>query len=156
MKNICIISFLLLSACGIQAPTAIKRLFPAGAVRVTYSTVGTGTYTVTFQGLNPEDFFSGYNLYYTDNSTAAAIGSGTKVIRTSAASTDPTIPIGDPFNNVTTFSFTMTDSSVTNKIFHSGVPSATPSTFHWFIRAYSVSEALESPYSLSVQTVVDP
>ena len=157
MKNTIIFSLLLLSACGIQAPSAIKRLFPPGDISVVYDSSGTGKYTITFQGLNPEDFFSGYNLYFTDSPSAAAIGSGTKIVPSNKARTDPTFTINGPFLSVSNFTFTLlNNSTITNVIFHSGVPAATPSSFYWFVRAYSTSEALESPYSLAVRTVTIP
>ena len=152
MKKFIILSFLFLSACGIQAPSAIKRLFPPGAVKIVFNS-GTSSYTITFQGLNPETFFSGYNLYYTTNSAAAAIGSGTKVVRINTSSTDPTFVVNSPFFTVSNFTFTLdNNNTITNNIFGSGTPIISPFSFHWFIRAYSVSEALESPYSLTVQT----
>ncbi|MGL5255243.1 MAG: hypothetical protein ACRC9L_09670 [Brevinema sp.] len=155
MKNILILSFLFFSSCGVQAPSGIPRLFPPGALKVTYSTAGTGTYTIMFEGLNPEDVFSGYNLYYTVNESSAVIGSGTKIVRTSIAATDPTFSISRPFFNVSNFTFELNiNNAASNNIFH-GL-GATPATIWWFVRAYSRSENRESPYSLAVLTVVDP
>ncbi|MGL5722279.1 MAG: hypothetical protein ACRCY4_07765 [Brevinema sp.] len=158
MKNIIIFSFLLLSSCGIQAPQAIPRLFPPGAVTAVYSTAGTGAYTITFEGLNPETIFSGYNLYYTTNQPSAVIGVGTKLVLNGQTSTDPSIQINAPFFTVSRFEVILNNNnaSTSNNIFHSGVPAANPSTIYWFIRAYSRSENRESPYSLPVLTVVDP
>ncbi|MGL5721693.1 MAG: hypothetical protein ACRCY4_04760, partial [Brevinema sp.] len=98
MKNIILFSFLLFSACGIQAPQAIPRLYPPGALSVQFSSAGgANIYTVTFEGLNSETNFSGYNLYYTADEAAARIGSGTKVVRVSMTTADPTFAIANPF-----------------------------------------------------------
>lgn len=154
MKKLLLLLFLPLSSCGIEGPASTISLFAPNGLRVIYST-GAKTYTVSFDALNPESGFSGYNLYYTRDLATAEIGQGEKVILkdTVATTLDPTFIVNRPFFTVQTFTFVLNEDKMPDTFFDTTIPA---SDFYFILRSYDRSAARESVSSLHYRTTVVP
>ncbi|MGL5955865.1 MAG: hypothetical protein ACRC0X_04575 [Brevinema sp.] len=148
MKKTPIILFLyFFSSCGLEVPQPIPRLYSPNGIRVENVRSGTGvpasTIRVRWYGINPEEGFSGYNIYYTDNFANALNYKGTKILCLSFNPKQATLPIRPPFNVVREFSFDVTKFYYANQgeLFTQG------KEYWFFVTAYNQVRNLESPPS---------
>ena len=155
MKNISLCFLFLLSSCGIQGPSSTIALYPPNGLMVTYSN-SRREYTVTFQALNPEENFSGYNLYYTTSLASAELGQGQKVVLKSAIinDRDPTFIVNQPFDTVQTFTYVLNEDKMPNNFFYFTTTQA--SDYRFVVRSYDRAAARESVSSRYYRTYVPP
>lgn len=136
--------FLSFSKCGLEVPQPIPRLYPPNGVRVFNAGAGKpSTVRLTWYGVNPEQQFSGYNIYYTDDIANATSYNGTKILCLQFNPSQATLPV-HPFNVAKKFTFDITKFYYANQgeLFTEGKE-------YWFyVKAYNQIRNIESPPSL--------
>ncbi len=147
MKKYYLFLLLFLSYCGLEVPQAIPRLYAPNGVSVENN--GYSEVQVTWWGINPEEEFSGYNIYYTDNITDAYSFTGTKILCINFNPKEPTSPVKPPFNVAREFSYNI------NKYYYSdGSALFTQGKEYWFfVKAYNFNRDLESPASFYASVI---
>ncbi len=142
MKRYSLFLFLLLSHCGLEVPQAIPRLYSPNGVKV--NNIGYSTVRVEWCGVNPEEEFSGYNIYYTDNITDATAFIGTKILCVNFNPKQASLPVKPPFNYAKEFSHDITKyyyATNNSVLFTQG------KEYWFFVTAYNQTRDLESPPS---------
>lgn len=148
-KNQLFILFIILTNCGIEVPQPIPRLYSPNGVQVQNAGNPPSTIRVTWFGVNPEEEFSGYNIYYTDEITIAESYNGTKILCPNFNPIQATLPIRPPFNIARKFSFDITKFYYANQgeLFKEGKE-------YWFyVKAYNQLRNIESPPSRYSQVI---
>ncbi|MGL4394268.1 MAG: hypothetical protein ACRCS8_03485 [Brevinema sp.] len=140
-----ILFFLGFSSCGIETPQALPKLFaPNGVVILEGENTPSRTITVSWFGSNPEEHFSGYNIYYATDRNDALNLRGRRIPNSAVNSTDATYIVTLPFYNVQEFNF------VFNRDNHGSVIQNdlrnAPTVYIW-VRAYSKIQGIESEAS---------
>jgi len=147
MKNL-ILLFFLFTACGIEVPQPIPRLYAPNGLIVENSKSSSGippsTFQLTWWGVNPEEGFSGYNIYYvTNHADASAYRNGTRILCINFNPQQATLVVKPPFNRSRLFSYNIKKFYYANQgeLFTQGKE-------YWFwITAYNNVRNLESPAS---------
>ena len=148
MKKLLVAFFLFFSSCGLEVPQPIPRLYAPNGVLVKnlFSSTGapSATVEVTWYGLNPEQEFSGYNIYYTDNEADATAFRGAKILCRNFNPRQASLIVSPPFNISRPFSYKI-------KKYYYGLNSElfTDGTQYWFfVTAFNQVRNLESPPSM--------
>lgn len=158
MHKIAFIFLLLFSACGIEVPQPIPRLYAPNGLRVenVYKTVGStqeaqARLRLTWYGVNPELEFSGYNIYYTSNYADAVAFRGTKILCRQFNPRQATLVVRQPFDEAQYFDYEI------KKFYYAGQGELfTEGTEYWFfIKAYNQTRNIESPPSMYASVVFE-
>lgn len=142
-KLLLIFLFSFFSHCGIEVPQPIPRLYSPNGVQASNAGNPPSTVRLTWFGVNPEEGFSGYNIYYTDNIANAESYRGTKILCLNFNPRQATVPIRPPFNLARQFSFNITKFYYANQgeLFTEGKE-------YWFyVTAFNQVRNIESPPS---------
>ncbi len=146
MKKFLILTFIFFSSCGIEVPQPIPRLYsPNGAQarNVFANGVPQAIIQLTWYGVNPEEGFSGYNIYFTDNEADATAFKGTKLLCKNFNPRQATLVVPQPFNKSRPFSFNI------KKFYYNQGELFTQGSQYWFfITAFNQVRNLESPPSM--------
>lgn len=154
MPNKLIGIFVFLSGCGIEVAQPTPRLFaPNGVTVENVINPATGKteekFLIKWYGVNPEEMFSGYNIYYTTNEVDAIAYKGIKILCTNFNKLQPSLVVKPPFNVVRQFSV-----EVKSAYYANGTFLFTNLRPYWFyVKAYSVVRDIESPPSLYSQGI---
>ncbi|MGL4366979.1 MAG: hypothetical protein ACRCTQ_01655 [Brevinemataceae bacterium] len=151
-KNIFLTTFILplLTFCGIEVAQPIPRLYAPNGLIVESGRNAAGEptaqFVLTWQGLNPEEEFSGYNIYYANTRVDAMAYRGKKLLNDKLAfdRLQPTLVVRRPFTVASNFTF------VIHKYYYSANEQLfTNNMDYWFfIKAYNLVRNIESPPSL--------
>lgn len=147
MKKLILIISFFFSACGIEVPQPIPRLYaPNGLVvkNVQDGGIPASTFRLTWWGVNPEEGFVGYNIYYATNSAdASSYKNGTRILCTNFNPKQATVVVKPPFNQAKQFTYDIKKFYYANKadLFTNGY------TYWFWITAYNSVRNLESPPS---------
>ncbi|MGL4561245.1 MAG: hypothetical protein ACRCV0_03015 [Brevinema sp.] len=134
--------FLLLSSCGIETPQGLPKLFtPNGVLIKEGSETPSRTLTICWTGLNPEDDFTGYNIYYTRDKNSALSLNGRRLPNISGGnSTDSTFLVSFPVFTARKFTFLLN-----RDLYRDGFEDLKASgPIFIYIKAHSQTRAFES------------
>ncbi|MGL4389103.1 MAG: hypothetical protein ACRCTJ_06905 [Brevinema sp.] len=107
MKKTLLLSiYMLINSCGIETPQGLPKLFTPNGVVILEGSKSSQNLTICWYGLNPENEFSGYNIYYAKTKNDALNLRGRKLPNISGGNTqDPSIIVNFPFFEARKFSF---------------------------------------------------
>ena len=147
MKKLLIVIFLFFSSCGIEVPQPVPRLYTPNGVQVLNASKITGvpaaTVRVTWYGLNPEEGFSGYNIYFTDNIADANALKGIKILCKNFNPRQASFVVSPPFNVSRSFSY-----DITKFYYNDGELFTNGKQYWFFVTAFNQVRNLESPPSM--------
>lgn len=149
-----VLIFLFLNSCGIELPQPKTRLYAPNGLIVKNSKSGgvpAATLVLTWYGLNPEEDFSGYNIYFTNNITDATAYKGTKILSKNFNPKQATLPVMPPFTVARQFTF-----DIKKYYYAGGKPLFEQNREYWFfVKAFSVVKNIESPASQYYKVVFE-